>query len=201
MYIGSGDTSALLAGKTTKAHTDLLRRFVSDTIPQYNALASPIDALRTGVIIEDRYYLTLPEGWYPQVKVVCSEMDCLKSSLDFARIDAGNIVEFKETKTVFFTDFVEIEAYADYPDQAVKFIKKNYKSYYNQVQQQLLCSGLLSATLVFICVYDYDDEANKVREIADRDCLEFTIEREDAVMARIREAAQPFQMLKDYYTL
>jgi hypothetical protein len=200
MYIGSGDTAALLAGKTTKAHTNLLRRFVSDTIPYYNALASPIDAFRIGAILEDRYFLTLPEGWYPQVKMICPEMDCLKASLDFAKVDGGNVVEFREMKTVFFTDFIELERLVDYPDAALKFIKKDYKPYYNQVQQQLLCSGLSSATIVFVCVNDYDDEANTAREIADRDCLEFTIERDDAVIAKIREAAQPFQMLKDYYS-
>jgi len=200
MYIGSGDTAALLAGRDTKAHTALLQRFVSDTIPYYNALASPIDALRTGAIIEDRFYLTLPEGWFPQVKVMCSEMDCLRASLDFAQIDGGHVVEFIECKSVFMTDFIEIESCVDYPEAALKMIKTTYKSYYNQVQQQLLCSGLPSARLVFICVYDYNDEVNKTRDIAARDCLEFIIERDEAVIEKIKERAAIFQQIKDYYT-
>lgn len=200
MYIGSGDTAALLSGRDKKGHLALLCRFVSDTIPYYNALASPIDAFRIGAITEDRFYQTLSDEWYPQVKVVCAEMDCLRATLDFARIDRGHVAEFIECKSVFMTDFIEIEACADLPDVALKIIKTTYKSYYNQVQQQLLCSGLPSARLVFICVYNYDDEMNRTRDISARDCLEFIIERDEAVIERIKDRATIFQQIKDYYT-
>lgn len=200
MYIGSGDTASLLSGKTTKGHSELLRRFVSDTIPYYNALASPINALRTGAIIEGRFYLTLPDGWYRQVKVECTEMDCLRASLDFAMIDGGAVVDFIELKSVFMPDFIEIKAIMDDPNAIMKLIKSTYKIYYNQIQHQLLCSGLERAKLVFVCVYNYDDEINKTRDIIERDYITFTIERDYAIIARIRQAAEPFQMLKDIYS-
>lgn len=200
MYIGSGDTTALLSGRTTKGHIELLRRFVSGVVPYYNALASPIDALRTGAILEDCFYLTLPDGWYQQVKVECSEMDCLRSSLDFARLDGGLVTEFIEFKSVYFTDYLDIEALVNDPEAALKFIRKTYKNYYNQIQQQLLCSGLDRAKLVFVCVYEYDDNINIAREIVERDYLTFIIERDDVVIARIRQAAEPFQILKDIYS-
>ena len=57
MYIGSGDIKSLMSGKSTQAHLSLLRRFVSDVKPFYNAKASPIDACRIGAILEDRYLL------------------------------------------------------------------------------------------------------------------------------------------------
>ena len=68
-YIGSGDVHALMMGKDTKGHLALMQRFVSDVIPYYNAKASPIDALRTGAILEDRYFLTLPDGYFCQYVV------------------------------------------------------------------------------------------------------------------------------------
>ena len=64
MYIGSGDIHSLMAGKDSKAHISLMQRFVSGIKPFYNAKASPIDALRTGAILEDRYLLFLPMCTY-----------------------------------------------------------------------------------------------------------------------------------------
>lgn len=75
MYIGSGDTTALLAGLNTETHYKLLRRFVSGVKPYYNARASPIDALRTGAILEERYLLTLPDNYYAQYLARCEELD------------------------------------------------------------------------------------------------------------------------------
>ena len=66
MYIGSGDVHALLMGRNTDGHQKLLRRFVSGEKPRYNAKASPIDALRTGAILEERYFITLGENFYSQ---------------------------------------------------------------------------------------------------------------------------------------
>lgn len=192
MYIGSGDCASLLAGLKTQAHLNLLRRFVSGEVPYYNALASPIDALRTGAILEDRFFLTLPDDYYPQYKVINEEQDVLKSSLDFAKLDKGEVVDFIELKSVSFYDFLEIND--------IDYIKKKYKNYYNQVQFQLYCTGLQSATLCFLCVYSYDDNENRVREInTEMDTKRFTIERDEKVIQKIRERAEIFQQLKNLY--
>ena len=192
MYIGSGDCTSLLAGLKTQAHLNLLRRFVSGEVPYYNALASPIDALRTGAILEDRFLLTLADDYYPQYKVINQEQDVLKSSLDFARIEKGEVADFIELKSVSFYDFLEITD--------IDYIKKKYKNYYNQVQFQLYCTGLESATLCFLCVYSYDDEENRARVInVEQDTKRFRIERDEKVINKIKERAEIFQKLKDLY--
>ena len=140
-YIGSGDIVNLLAGLQTKSHQKLLKRFVSDETPNYNAKASPIDALRTGAIIEERYGLILPDDYYPQVKATCKEMDVFKCSLDFAQMKAGKIVDFEEVKSCSFTDFLNFEDFRNDEEKGIEYIKKKYKANYNQVQQQLLCTG------------------------------------------------------------
>lgn len=109
MYIGSGDVAALLMGKNTKTHQALLKRFVSGVIPYYNALASPIDQLRTGAILEERMLLQLPDDYFAQYKIVCQEMDVFKASLDFAKISEGQIVEFIEMKTIWWEEFGELK--------------------------------------------------------------------------------------------
>ena len=101
LYIGSGDTSALLSGKDTQAYQKLWAKFVSNDTPHYNAKASPIDALRTGAILEERYALTLDDSWFCQFKLQCEEFDCLRSSLDFTKIENGNIQDFEELKCIF----------------------------------------------------------------------------------------------------
>ena len=192
MYIGSGDCASLLAGLKTQAHLNLLRRFVSGEVPYYNALASPIDALRTGAILEDRFFFTLTDDYYPQYKVINQEQDVLKSSLDFARIEKGEVADFIELKSVSFYDFLEITD--------IDYIKKKYKNYYNQVQFQLYCTGLESATLCFLCVYSYDDEENRARVInVEQDTKRFRIERDEKVINKIKERAEIFQKLKDLY--
>lgn len=194
MYIGSGDTSSLLAGKNTKAFKKLLQRFVSDTKPHYNAKASPIDALRTGAILEDRYLLYLDDNYYSQCKAICKESDVLISTVDFAKYMDGKIVEFQELKTCNFDDFLKIQKNCN-----VEYIKTNYKQNYNQVQQQLLCTGLKSATLVFLVVYEYDDEINEQRIIEDEHLVKITIERDESTISKIKERAKIFQTIKDYY--
>lgn len=91
MYIGSGDIHALMSGKNTKSHIALMQRFVSGIKPYYNAFASPIDALRTGAILENRYLLTLPENYFTQYVVKSNDMDVFKCSIDFAKIEKGNL--------------------------------------------------------------------------------------------------------------
>lgn len=198
LVIGSGDISALMAGKNTVAFQNLLRKFVAAEKPFYNALASPIDALRTGAILEKRYLALLPDNYMVQYKVTNPEMDVFTSSIDFAKIEGGKIVDFDELKSMYFADFVElIEPIrnGDYMD----VIKKKFKKYYNQVQIQLFCSGLDSANLVFIPVYSYNDEENELREIKANEVAKFRIYRDEEVINTIREKAMLFQTIKDYF--
>lgn len=198
LYIGSGDTSALLSGVNTQAYQKLWAKFVSDEVPYYNAKASPIDALRTGAILEERYALTLDDSYFCQAKAICKEMDCLKSSLDFSKIHNGEIIEFEELKCIFFTDYLEFMEFKNDEKALSDYVKKAYKSYYNQIQFQLLCSGLKSAKNVYIPVYSYVDEENYNRDILETEPIKVTIERDDSVISKILEKAKPFQYLKDF---
>jgi hypothetical protein len=193
MYIGSGDVSALLSGKETKSHIALMQRFVSGEKPYHNAKASPIDAMRTGAILEDRYLLSLPEDYYAQFVVVSEEMDVFKCSLDFARIEQGKVVDFDELKTCSFDDFLLIQA------NGVDFRKSTHKKYYNQIQEQLYCTGLSAANLVFLVAYSYNDEENYCREVRENEYLKFRVKRDEEVINRIKERGDIFQRIKDYY--
>jgi hypothetical protein len=195
MYIGSGDVSALLAGLDTESHQKLLRRFVSGEIPYYNAKNSPIDACRTGAILEDRYFQTLDDGWYPQFKVVSNEMDVFRASLDFARLEFGNVVEIQELKCIEFDDF---RALCDSANK-LAYVKKKYKTYYNQVQEQMYCANLDNVTMTFVAVYSYDDDVNNVRDIQENETNKVVINRDEAVISLIKERGKHFQMLKDIY--
>lgn len=197
MYIGSGDVSALLAGRKTKTHAKLLQRFVSDEKPIYNAYASPIDACRTGQILEDRFAIYLGDEWYSQAVVVCKDMDVFKASLDFAKYENGNVVDFKEMKTKYFDDFLEFESMSS--DELLNYVKTKDKKYYNQIQEQLWCSGLNKATLVYVAVYTYEDEINYNRIIKSNEVKEITIHRDEDVIFRIASAGAIFQQIKDTY--
>jgi hypothetical protein len=197
MRIGSGDIPALLAGKNTKSHNKLLTMFVSDTRPYYNAKASPIDALRTGAILEDRYLLTLDDSYYPQYRVESDEMNVLVSTLDFAKIDKGKVVDFDELKTCWFDDYIKFENLDE--SERLTYLKKKYKANYNQVQQQLYCSGLDSANIVFLVVYTYDDLINYSRDIQSNEYFKIRIERDEKVIYEIMERATIFQTIKNYY--
>jgi hypothetical protein len=183
MTIGSGDTTQLLSATTTKGFKSLLQKFVSDDRPYYNALASPIDALRTGAILEDRYALNLGNH-YPQVRKKCKDYPCLISTLDFVELNGGEVVNFIEAKTMWIDDLL---AFKDIP-------LPNYK----QVQFQLLCSGLDRAEIHFIPVYSYDDSVNKSRIIDDSEVLKFTVECDNKVIDKIKERASFFQNIADY---
>jgi hypothetical protein len=200
MYIGSGDVSDLLKGKHTKGFQNLLRRFCSDEIPGYNAFASPIDALRTGAILEERYYLILPDGYYPQYRVKSGEMDVFSSSIDFAKLNSGKVVDFDELKTCFMTDFLDFQPLKGAPyDTCINYIKKYYKNNYSQIQQQLYTTELDEANLVFLEVFTYDDDENKIREIKENEYIKFRIRRDEAVISQIKERGQIFQQIKDYF--
>lgn len=196
-YIGSGDVAALLAGVNTETHQKLLRRFVSNEKPYYNAKASPIDALRTGAILEDRYLLTLPDNFFAQYIVVSKEMDVFKSSLDFAKIENGEVVDFDELKSVYLSDYLDMVNLND--NALFNHIKKKYKNYYNQIQQQLYVTELEAANLVFLSVTSYDDEENYRRNILPNEFFKFRIYRDEQVINKIKERGQIFQQIKDYY--
>lgn len=197
LRIGSGDTARLLAGKKTKGYLTLWQKFIADNPPYYIAKSSPIDALRTGSILEDRYFLSLPNDFYPQWKVTCDEMNVLGASLDFAKLDNGKVVDFEELKTISFADFIDIiQPLANAPD-AVRVLKTKFARYYNQVQHQLLCAGLESASLVFLPVYNYIDEDNYNRKISQDEVVKFRIFRDAEVINLIKERAMPFQVVKD----
>lgn len=200
MYIGSGDVVALMSGLTTETHRKLLRRFVSDEIPYYNALHSPIAHFRAGAILEDRFFQTLGDEYLPQYKKVCKEYDVCRSTLDFARIEANEVTGFIELKTAYINDFLDINMYRDAPSKEyLPFINKKYKSNYEQVQFQLMCTGLEKGTLCYLEVQTYDDEENYKRDIQPDEYVMFEIKRDKEVINEIKNRVSIFQTIKDYY--
>lgn len=196
LIIGSGDVGDLFAGYQTQSFGNLLRKFVAEDKPYYNALASPIDALRTGAILEVNYLKTLSDDYFAQINMQSSEMNIFKCSLDFAKIQGGQVVDFDELKSMWFTDFVDmIEPYRD--SNKIEFIKKKFKRYYNQIQHQLYCSELESSNLVFIPVYSYVDEENFEREIKESEIVKFRIYRDEEVIAKLKQRGEMFQMIKN----
>ena len=200
MYIGSGDVTALMSKKDSQSHLTLLRRFVSGVKPYYNARASPIDALRTGAILEDRYLLILPENYFAQYVCVSLEMDVFKCSLDFAKIENGLVADFDELKSVYLSDYLEFEQYKDDPEALLTYVKKKYKHYYYQVQEQLFCTGLDGCNLVFLSVTTYDDEENLTRDIQPNEFIKVQIHRNEKVIQEIKDRGTIFQQIKDCYT-
>ena len=200
MYIGSGDVYALLSGRATDTHLNLLRRFVSGEKPYYNAKNSPIDALRTGAILEDRYLLTLPDNYFAQHVVISPDMDVFKCSLDFAKIEGGEVIDFDELKTMNLLEFITLEPLRNYSaEEANEYVFKHFSRYYNQMQEQLYCTELDEANMVFLAVTSYDDEENRNRIIEPEDTIKVRICRNEEVIDQIKKRAAPFQMLKDFY--
>lgn len=199
-YIGSGDVSSLMAGKDTKAYLSLMQRFVSNEIPYYNAKESPIDALRTGAILEERFFLTLDDSWFCQYFVQSKEMDVFKATLDFAKINGGEVVDFIELKTVGFNDYITmVEPIRDDNKALVEFLKKKHKAYYYQIQEQLYCTNLERAHLCFLSVTSYDDDENYQRIINSHEYTLVEVERDDEVIDAICHRAIIFQLLKDNF--
>lgn len=201
LTIGSGDISALMAGKDTKTFGDLMRKFVDENKPYYNALASPIDALRTGAILEQNYLKLLSDDYFIQYKVSNEEMDVFTSSLDFAKINGGKVVDFDELKTIHLTDYIDyIQTLIPLSQEKQQHvIKKTFKKYYNQIQIQLFCSNLESANLVFLAVDSYDDDENMLREIQENEYVKFRIYRDEKIISQIKEKAIIFQTIKNYF--
>ena len=201
MYIGSGDVHALMSGKNTTSHIALMQRFVSGVKPCYNAFASPIDALRTGAILENRYLLTLPDNYFSQYVVQSDEMDVFKCSIDFARIDKGKLTDFDELKTLYLSDYLDFIEPIKHDNHAlVEYVRKKHKAYYYQVQEQLFCTHLASCNLVFLSVTTYDDEINWRRDIHPNEYCKIRIERDEKAINEIKSRALIFQQLKDFYS-
>ncbi|MDD6211286.1 MAG: hypothetical protein PUB21_11860 [Bacteroidales bacterium] len=200
MYIGSGDVKSLMSSKESASHILLMQRFVSGVKPYYNAKNSPIDALRIGAILEDRYLLTLPENYYAQYPVISKEMDVFKCTLDFAKIENGKIIDFEELKTLHFLEFLKLYEIKDQNEsQRITYIKKAYKSYFYQVQEQLYCTELNESTLTFLAVNSYDDSENLYRVIEPNEICKFRIHRDEEAISEIKERGRIFQQIKDYY--
>ncbi len=201
LYIGSGDIKSILMGTDTKGYQDFLRKFVSDEKPNYNSFASPIDALRTGAILEQRYLLTLGNDYFCQWKSTYNEMDVFTSSIDFAKINDGEIVDFDELKTIWLTDYLDIIQPLEQLSisEYTQVLKKKFKQNYEQIQAQLMCSGLLSANLVFLSVETYDDEINFTRNINENEYSKFRIYRDDEVIDKIKQRGQIFQTIKNNF--
>lgn len=198
LYIGSGDVHALMMGRTSTGYLRLLQRFVSGIVPHYNALASPIDALRTGAILEERFYQTLPFEWFPQYRVQSDEMDVFRASLDFAKLDEGRVVDFIELKTVNLDEYIEnIQPIVDDNDALLEFLRRKRPSYYNQIQEQMYCAGLDVAHLVFLSVTSYDDAENYARDIKDNEYVMVTVPRDNDTINEIKEKGKLFQTIRD----
>lgn len=201
LYIGSGDIKYILMDNKTKGYQDFIRKFVSDDKPNYNAFASPIDALRTGAILEQRYLLTLSNDYFCQWKETFEEMDVFTSSIDFAKIENGVIVDFDELKTIWLTDFLYIIQPLKSLNQKeyTEVLKKKFKQNYEQIQAQLMCSNLGSANLVFLSVDTYNDENNFNRNINENEYVKFRINRDENVINKIKEKGKIFQTIKNNF--
>lgn len=203
LYIGSGDIKNILMGVNTKGYQDFMRKFVSDEKPNYNAFASPIDALRTGAILEQRYLQVLDNSYFCQWRSIFTEMDVFISSIDFAKFENGFIIDFDELKTIYLTDYLELiqplknKSETEY----TSFLKKHFKSNYEQLQAQLMCTGLDYANLVFLSVETYDDEINSQRNILENDFIKFKIKKDDFVIEKIKERGKIFQLIKDNFNV
>lgn len=201
LTIGSGDISALMAGIQTKTYQDLLRKFVDENKPYYNALASPIDALRTGAILETNYLKTLTDDYFIQYKVTCQDMDVFTSSIDFAKLSNGIVVDFDELKTIELTDYIDLIQPLNLmaENAKIEFVKKKFKKYYNQVQTQLFCANIESANLVFLAVDSYNDEENLLREIHENEYTKIRIYKNETTIAEIKQKGQFFQNIKNHF--
>lgn len=195
LTLSSSDAPVLLSGMETQGYRKLLRKFSGELQPEYNSLASPIDALRTGSIIEQRYLLSTPINYFSQYFAQSKEMDVFTAHIDFAIMEGGKIVDHEEVKSVEFSDFIKLKSV----DDPEPYILKSYKNNYIQLQQQLICTGNDSGQLVFICVHSYDDAENYSRIIVDKDIVRFRINRNEEMIDNLMRRARPFQYFRDWH--
>ena len=103
-------------------------------------------------------------------------------------------------KTAWLTDYQHINLFRDKSkDEQIAFLKKNYKHNYEQVQFQLMCTGLEKANLCYLEVQSYDDTENYHRVIEPDEYLIFEIERDEVVIQTIKLRVILFQYIKDTY--
>ena len=102
-------------------------------------------------------------------------------------------------KTVSFDEYYDKIVPLESDSEKLAYVRKYKKHYYNQVQEQLYCSGLDQATLAFLCVFEYNDEKNWNREIKDNEITRVTIPRDDTVIDQIKSRGEIFQRIKDYH--
>lgn len=201
LILGSGDIPKLISGKQTKGYRGLWIKFIDTVPPNYNALASPINAMRTGVILETPYLNYLGDDYYPQVKHQSEAMDVFKVSIDFAKFLGGKMVDFDELKTIFITDFIDIIKPMKKLSQSdqQKIVKAKFRNNYYQIQGQLFATDLEEANIAFLSVENYDDEENAIRIIEDNDVVKFRIKRDKKAIDLIKERGLIFQNVKDNF--
>ncbi len=199
LVIGSGDIPKLIMGRNTKGYRDLWQKFISTNPPHYNSFASPIDALRTGAILERAYLDYVGEDYFFQVKQTCSSNSVLTVSLDFAKFDKGNVCDFDELKTMFLPDYINIikPLLSLNQEDQQEFIKRKFKNNYFQIQSQLLACNLSEANMVFLSVESYEDEVNKSRIIQHKDVCKFRIKADLEAIEIIENRLEIFQSVKD----
>lgn len=193
-HIGSGDIPSLMAGVKTKKHQELINKFMSGEKPNYNAYLSPINQLRTGKIIEDRYARCV--DLIPQWHVVSDDMNVFAATLDYVRLENRKVVYFEEVKSIWHEDFDKL------PKKEVDreiYIRHKKKDIYNQVQEQIYCSKLMFGVVTFIAVYSYEDEINYSRNILESEILKTVINRDEAAIHNITKRGLPLQKIKDLY--
>lgn len=200
MYISSGQIGNLLMGKHTQGHRELINTFINDDRPRYNAKRSPIDALRTGAILEDRFYLILDDNYIPQCEVWNTEYAFCRSTLDFAIKENNQVKWFKELKTCFYTDFLKFQEYKNTPyKEYIAYIKKYYKDNYNQTQFHLFNTGLKECDLTFLEVKNYNDNENYTRNIQEDEYIDFKIKRDEDVINQIKNRLEFFKSIIEYF--
>ena len=199
LSIGSGDVKSIMMGKKTKGYQDFLRSFVSDEIQIYNSYASPIDALRTGKILEDRFAEHV-EGYFLDVKVRSKVYDVMAASLDFGKFEGGKVVDFIELKTMWLSDYLEfISPLKGDNEGLVAWFKKEAKGYYNQVQHQLYVSELEECNVCYLSVQSYDDDFNNKYVITENDYAMFRVKRDQEVIDKILKEVEFFQKIKNHF--
>lgn len=194
MRIGSGNVKDLLQDVNTKGFKKLLIDFIQDEPQNRNALNSPITQFRTGAILEEVMYKYMPDIYMAQVRVQSKEYDIMTCTLDFALLEKGEVTYFVEMKTLNFDSFITLYSTANKLD----YVKKHYKSYYNQVQEQMLVTGLKTCTIMFVVVLSDNDNENWNRVFNKEDIVNVVVPFDEKVGNKIIERIKFFQQIKDF---